>query len=407
MKKLIIASALVAATVANAELCVETGVAAGCSVYNVKFSLKTLAGKKSECGNILLANNGGVWTRYVGDANWGGVVPAGLAGAGVAAGTNVGDLTDAQKTAGNVLWTGAAYPGSIYDKELETRKAYWMDNVTRTWEGVLWQCESNCIDPAQIAAGSRAMFVMWEKKAKRAMSFPAFRAYNTPTAAGTPYRWFSVDYNCNFAPATALANEVPCFWFLGRYGQKATKVAVGWNPTVYPTYGFHAAGFGTFYSRDNVNRMTSVSGNCVGLIAPLVAGSEDDCGNETRIFSQIAYVCQTFKKWCCDPCYYGTDAVPASGTWSLKYNSTLSKGTKPLSSIIPSYAVFNNENYTAANIAALNAAVAAVALPAGGTAAFNAQGFLVKTPGAAPDTATFTDAELDLIAAAIAPAFVF
>ena len=403
MKKLMIVAALAAAVSANADLCVETGTAAGCSVYNVKFSLKTLAGKKNECGNMLLANQGGgVWTRYVGAGD------AAVIAAGAAAGDPVANLTQAQLTAGAALWAGAPYPGSFRDRELETRRTFWMDNATRTWEGVLWQCESNCVDPN--TAGSRAMFVMWEKKAKRAMSFPAFRAWNAVNAAGQrPYRWFSVNYNCNFAPATALANEVPNFWFLGRYGQKATKVAVGWNPTVYPTYGFHAAGFGTFYSKDNVHRMTSVSGNCVGLIAPLVAGAEDDCGNDSRIFAQIAYVCQKFKMWCCDPCYYATFGVPASGTWSLKYNASLSKGTKPLSSIIPDYAVFSNENYTAANIAALNAALAPLAglLGGGGTPTVDAQGFLVKAPGAAPDTATFTDAELDQVAAAIAPAFVF
>lgn len=415
MKKLMIVAALAAAVSANAELCVETGTAAGCSVYNVKFSLKTLAGKKSECGNVLLANQGGgVWTRYVGAGD------AAVIAAGAAVGDPVANLTQAQLTAGAALWTGTAYPGSFRDRELETRRTFWMDNATRTWEGVLWQCEANCVDPN--TAGSRAMFVMWEKKAKRAMSFPAFRAYNAVNAAGQrPYRWFSVNYDCNDVTANppnfakTAANEVPNFWFLGRYGQKATKVAVGWNPTVYPTYGFHAAGFGTFYSKDNVHRMTSVSGNCVGLIAPLVAGAEDDCGNDTRIFAQVAYVCQKFKMWCCDPCYYATFGVPASGTWSLKYNASLSKGTKPLSSIIPDYAVFSSDNYTAANIAALNAAIAGALTPdpvtliGGGTVAFDNQGILVKTPAAAPvgDTATLTDAELDEVARRIAPAFQF
>jgi hypothetical protein len=154
--------------------------------------------------------------------------------------------------------------------------------------------------------------------------------------------------------------------------------------------------------------MTSVSGNCVGRIAPLVSGYEDDCG-DVRIFAQVAYVCQTFKKWCCDQCYYATGSVPASGTWSLKYNASLSKGTKPLSSIIPTYAVFDNTNYTQAQINALIAAAfpAPIALVGGGTAMMNNQGFVVKTAGAAPDTPNFTDAELDQVAAAIGLNFVW
>jgi len=403
MKKLLIATLAAAAagmTFAD-DLCNESTISGtGCAVYNVKFNLKTLAAKKSSCGELLLANSGssqsgvnngvdGFWTRYVDAVKDAAIAPA------PAAGTPVKNLTGAQIDSGKVAPAAAPinYPGMQMDFLLETRQAYWADNATRTWEGILWQCQSQCID-GEGGTADREYFVMWEKKAKRAVSLPAFRAWNKDQAT---YKWFSMNFNVNNGPATAEANESRCFWFLGRYGQKAQKVAVGWNPTCYPNYGLHAAGFGSFYSKDGENRMTSVTGNCAGMIAPLVAGDEEDC--DPRFFVQIAYVCQTFKGWCCDPCYFATTRVPAYGTWSLRYNASLSKGKKPLSQIIPNYAVFSPENY---NVAA-PAFTAVIAAPLGGTGKIDANGIFGKGAGAAFEN--ITDAELDALAAAVVPVF--
>jgi hypothetical protein len=377
MKKLMIAAvaaAMVGGVYAD-DLCNESGPAAsGCSVYNVKFVLKTLAAKKKACDAKWLQDYGNLWRRY--DSN------------GAVVDTVYAAVIQAALSTENVAVNDANLGATVIAK----RDLYWMDNATRKWEGVLWQCTAACF---QGDGANRVEFVMWEAKAKRAMSFPAFRAYNKDKAS---YRWFSV--NQNFNTAAVSANEDSNFWFLGRYGQKATKVAVGWNPTVYPAYGFHAAGFGSFDAKNK--RMTSVSGNCVGLIRPLVAGKEDDCGNGSNIFVIIAPLCTEFKQWCCDGCYYGEIAVPASGTWTLKYNSSLSKGTKPLSSIIPAYAVFSTDNYTAAQINLVKAGD-------GVNGGVDAAGFFMNTNGiVAKDqaaSASLTEAETDAVAAAIAPVF--
>jgi hypothetical protein len=267
MKKLMIAAAAAAMIGgAYADLCDEVIDSASCALYNVKFTFKTLGGKDAKC------------------------TAAQLAGA----------------ACGNLLANG------------EEGIAY-LDNSTRKFEGILWQCKTDCFEGVapNEQKGGAINYVLWEKKYERAVSPKA--TYDTAQDADP--RWYSDD-------------EADNFDILGRYGKKAQKVAAFWTPTMGSTDELiYAAGFGSFDSKNL--RIKSVSGNAVGKLKPINLVTENLCDDD-QLLTVLAYMCSDFKSWCCCECVAAAVA-PASGTWSLKYNSSLSKKGK-LSKIIPVYA---------------------------------------------------------------------
>ena len=123
-------------------------------------------------------------------------------------------------------------------------------------------------------------------------------------------------------------------------GKKAQKVAAyWWVQNLLHGQSIDAAGFGT-YDVKNL-RTKSVSGNAVGMIMPIQDGASDPCGNKGRIFCALGFMCVEWMDWCCDGCYAGVDLVPASGTWSLKYNASATKKANKdkatLASFVPKY----------------------------------------------------------------------
>ena len=109
-----------------------------------------------------------------------------------------------------------------------------------------------------------------------------------------------------------------------------------------------AAGFGTFDIKNA--RVKSISGNAVASLGvPTIPGyysDKDDWEAMTTIFAKqkcdnpvpfMLELCDELDSWCdlSDPVTY----VAASGTWSIKYSSSKSKGNKTLRQLVPAYAV--------------------------------------------------------------------
>jgi len=308
MKKLMIAAAAAAVGfTSSAELCVEDTAGDACAVYNIKFTFKTLAAKRQSCADLIWLIDDdfdGVWTRTD------------------RANVTISDTTTA---------AGGAHDQTVFPHvRAHKRNLWWADNATRTFDGILWQCRANCFEGLAFWAPAirggwrpgRINYALWETRSRTSIAFPVLRYYTRLNRS--QYSWWT-------------RNAAWQFRFLGRYGQNAQKVAAYWTPTVMRGF-INAAGFGTFDA--NNKRMTSVSGNAVGMIAPLNTGAQDSCGRAARFFVQVAFMCEDFIQWCCDGCYAGVETVPASGTWSLRYNASLSRGTKSLAKILPDYAVF-------------------------------------------------------------------
>jgi len=285
MKKLMIAAAAMAMVgAASADLCDEVvGGAAGCALYNVKFTFKTLAAKDAKCSAANLAKDA---------------------------------CTD-------------------LDEHIADKGLAYLDNVSRKFDGILWQCEAACFQGfgpdgdgpyEEDAEGAGDInYVLWEKKTELAIS--PLAEYKKGELQEGEVRWTG---------GGDAAKENEKFLVLGRYGNKAQKVTAYWKPTMNAALDKNeivAAGFGTFDTKNL--RIKSLSGNAVALLTPITAVTEELC-DETEMVTVLAYMCHSFKSWCCCECV-GAALAPASGTWSIKYNASASKNGK-LSKIIPEYA---------------------------------------------------------------------
>lgn len=275
MKKLMIVAAAAAMVgAASADLCDEVvGGADGCALYNVKFTFKTLAAKDAKCTAAQLG----------------------------------------------------AEACTALDADIATKGLAYLDNTTRKFEGVLWQCVAACFEgatPNEGAANAGAInYVLWEKKSEAAISPKAI--YNSADNADP--RWVG---------GGEAATEQTKFDILGRYGNKAQKVTAYWKPTMLNAEEeIIAAGFGTFDTKKLL--IKSISGNAVGKLVPVTATTSELC-TDVELVTVLAYMCHTFKSWCCCECVNAALA-PASGTWTLKYNASASKNGR-LSRLIPTYA---------------------------------------------------------------------
>ena len=224
-----------------------------------------------------------------------------------------------------------------------------MDNATRKFEGIAWQCRSACFEglfaDCDFTNNGRLNYVLWEKRNSLAISYPVFQVKYGPTIGGvfdgTPQQeYFSLD----------AQREM----LIGRYGQKAQKVTAYWElDNLLHGQSIDAAGFGT-YDVKNL-RTKSISGNAVGMIMPIQDGATDACGNTSRIFCALGFMCVEWIDWCCDGCYAGVDLVPASGTWSLKYNASATNRANAdrarLTAFVPAYMFYSNDAWKAARAA--------------------------------------------------------
>ena len=328
------AAAAALAGAASAALCDSETVADSCSVYNLKFSFKTLAAKKA-------CNQGAKWlvtTRFAGA--WNAVWVR-------------SDTADAAATvaAGGREPTAADYIGVAIDPvgvfgnvaRAARREVYWMDNATRKFEGILWQCHAACFEGlADLNPNNngRINFALWEKKSSLALSFPIVQV-KVGTNDGDALKDILLQEYASF-------DEQNNFW-LGRYGKSAQKIAAYWQPALRNGQFIGAAGFGTFDGKNL--RIKSISGNAVGMIAPLNEALLDACGNVGNFFCAVGFLCVDWRDWCCDGCYAGVEVVPASGNWSLKYNASATKKANndkaTLRSFVPDYMFYTHANWAA------------------------------------------------------------
>lgn len=189
--------------------------------------------------------------------------------------------------------------------------SYYFENATRKFDGILFQCESEC-------DLSAAKLALWEAKAKTAIC---------PITATTV-----VDGDKTKIVYSGEENIE--FVILDRYSKTAKKVETVWEiqNDVAELVG---AGFGSFDTKNY--RVSSISGNCAGTVVPAEFVISKKCEDDEYAAGKVLDLCEAFENWC--ESGDETEAVAASGTWSIKYNKTLSKGKKSLRQIVPAYAI--------------------------------------------------------------------
>ena len=338
MKKLMIAAAaaMAGATTFGGLCDPEAAGPDSCSVYNIKFTFKTLAAKTACAqGAKWLVSDVAPGTEGVWGAKWYRSPAADTAAAADPAGDGP-TVTVADYVATGLTVCDNGNGGVIANAAL--RSVFWMDNATRKFEGIAWQCKSACFEgifaDCDLNNNGRLNYVLWEKKNSLAISYPVFQVkYGADDGAnftGTVFtEYFSLD----------AQDEM----LIGRYGKKAQKVTAYWALyRLLHGQSIDAAGFGT-YDVKNL-RTKSVSGNAA-----------DPCGNKSRIFCALGFMCIEWRDWCCDGCYAGVDLVPASGTWSLKYNASATKKANKdkatLASFVPKYMFYADSAWAAAKAA--------------------------------------------------------
>ena len=189
---------------------------------------------------------------------------------------------------------------------------YYLADASRTLNGYLWFCYDDCWD-----VDDTPYIALWEKKTKTAI-IPLYYAIEGTKKVAYPVETM--------------------FEFLGRYNKKADKVAAMW--AFDSAYGvFYAAGVkGSVMKDKEMGTVTlkSISGNAVGYLAMQTIEVAKKCADPEEFTAKIAGLCDCWEDWCDD----GDDAdiVPFSGTWSLKYNKKLSKGSKSMLLVVPSWA---------------------------------------------------------------------
>lgn len=171
-------------------------------------------------------------------------------------------------------------------------------NATRTFDGLVWLCDATCEDWED-----GYDIVMWEKATKSPVLGLLAKGTNE--------------------------NEKVTFDVLSRFDKKANKVQAA-TTFELEVGDITVAGFGTFDVKKN--NIKSISGNAAGTLEP--ADSVEKGCNECTAY--VIGLCEEF-----DGYEYATETtteVAASGTWSLKYNKSLSTGSKRASQVVPSYA---------------------------------------------------------------------
>lgn len=189
---------------------------------------------------------------------------------------------------------------------------YYLKDASRTLKGYVWFCESQCWD-----TDSEPYIVLWDTKAKAAV-IPLF-------------------YTVEGGYKNMLASTI-AFDFLGRYDKKANKVAAFWtveadDATIYAA---GVKGKTIIDKEDHTALLKSISGNAVGMFNLSTIEEAVECDDPNEFTAKIATLCECWLNWCDD----GDDAeaVPATGTWSLKYNKGVSKGNKSMLQLVPAYA---------------------------------------------------------------------
>lgn len=212
---------------------------------------------------------------------------------------------------------------------------YYLDGATRTFNGYLWFCADDCW-----TVEDEPYMVLFEKKSKTVFA---------------PLLW---KYNDTFTARGIDSENQPKaqFAFLGRYGKKANKIAAAWSLSdtfelenddasfVFMAAGINGTGFklkdACYLKGEAAYYLKSISGNVAGALAiDTVVTGYSKCDDDPEYEVYYVNLCDCFSNYCEDDCTpIQTEAVPASGTWSLKYNAGLSKGSKSMLTIVPQWA---------------------------------------------------------------------
>jgi hypothetical protein len=201
---------------------------------------------------------------------------------------------------------------------------YYLDNTSRTLKGYIWFCEDECwtID-------DEPHIVLWDTKAK---TFVVPIGYARVTKA-------------NGAQVTKYYYETDglAFTFLGRYSKGMKKAAAAWEIDTDYLTGFAAGVNGSLMIDKDAGtaKLKSISGNFAGMATPSLTVSKK-CEDDEDVPGYYAELCECLDSWC-EASSEADDGVPATGTWSLKYNKKLSKGSTPMYKLVPKYALWNED----------------------------------------------------------------
>ena len=183
----------------------------------------------------------------------------------------------------------------------------YLELASRKYVGLLWACTNTCD-----ALNEGIKFTLWDSKAQKEV---------------VPF-------------SAASTNATTTFKIADRFSKKATKVEAFWDvqgdtdDVDESIKALYAAGFGTFNTKTGI--ATSISGYAVGMIVPESADTKcSSCD------PQVCTFCDDFEAWGDSTgntySLNNEGAVAAYGTWSIKYNASLAKGSKTVATIVKSY----------------------------------------------------------------------
>ena len=203
----------------------------------------------------------------------------------------------------------------------ECSELYYLDNTSRTLKGYIWFCEDDCWD-----MDTEAYVVLWDAKSKTAI-IPIY--YMKDKEKKTTKYFYETD-GISFS-------------FLGRYSKGMKKVAAAWALDTEFIYGNAAGVNGSLIQNkdEGTAMLKSISGNFAGMAQPSLT-VKHLCDEDELLTGVYANLCDCIDSWC-EADQEAEDGVPASGTWSLKYNKKISYGTKPMFNIVPHFALVNED----------------------------------------------------------------
>ena len=232
---------------------------------------------------------------------------------------------------------GKCKSGAVSDCKDGCNVVYYLDNGNRTFKGYIWFCDTMCWDSNETDSN----LVLWDAKTKAPVVPVNYGKITKNGKEITKYYYTSI--NDGFYGWT----------FLGRYGKKSSKIAASWWVATTPI-SINAAGLNGSGFKDKeacTLSLKSISGAFAGSVTPELKISKTGItgSNGRRVCIDVmtngmyAELCDCVQDLC--DLYQTATTVPATGTWSLKYNKKLSTGSTPMYKIVPKYALWDEDAY--------------------------------------------------------------
>jgi len=208
--------------------------------------------------------------------------------------------------------------------ESSSETVYYMTGTTRKLKGYLWICDYECDDDPMYNC------VIWDEKNK--CSVIAYSSDNIQQVSGMYI--YAYDKKADKVTATIEFSGTDAL------GEESIQVV--------------ASGIGGKLDRPKNGDdcyLKSISGHATGLLKYVKPGytvkgrsagglcADPDPVLEFEDVAKLVPMCSAccFDGWCDSE--DAPDLVPCSGTWKIKYNKKVSNGNKPISSLIPGYAL--------------------------------------------------------------------